>query len=874
MNKASALSILVISLAVGLIAGSLLTGFRALTGEPRKALSSDGISALPAVAEAGLRASVGEPKGTLNPDNPLAVYEITLEKGYVKFNISLVNKGPTILSVDVGIDLWAEAYVPWLGEEVEFWHPYRYEYVWIGPGEDWSWTPEMLIIEGGSARVVISPRPLSPRLYHYSYETSFKLDYNIEVKYMAREADYEPLRMNTTTSYTWSKAAEDVVVFKVDVPSDRLLNIIVKQTIREVAVPVVRATLRVWTSGLDEGDEEIEVYLNDRYVGAVDEELDEIRLPVEYLKYGYNELKFVYRELTAEADYLYLEEWEVELLYADGMVECIHALTSILMEDDGDTWTDSFYAGRKRDEAYYRLCSLANGLAFGEFYIFGNRTGSIYAYLPKGSYCLIAQRDFATDVWLSITIEQPPIEVITPDGSVEFTFHKYGGQAFFVGVKPDADWIYQLELEITHGDGWWAHGSSTAWAEFSLDHFKSLALEEEVRGYIDTLWAFPMEFTTFETLTCKSPEAYWGFYGESREEYFSPSGESYHAQPVRYQYVAPLIVFRIGADPYGPSATDTCTVEVRLTKKEKIPELSVGSRMTASFNTTKGPVTAVFKLSVDVGSEYTVRLEPTRYERYGSIYGTAIVPTTKYWWYWRYWWYWWYWRYWYWQYWWLWPSYSANAVNTTLTLEIAGQVATTAYLYIEAGGDTSEMTVELVGVSEAEPLAGETTIAFSGDDRMKLMKFDVKEGFTYRLEAELLRLGRVVMTFFDSNGTCVWELERKPPSRPPSWKCGYGYSYPYYVLKNLKSKGEGTAYLIIWGSPGAELRVSITEEEKPYEEGLSEGYEEGLSEGYEGGYKEGLFVGLAGGVPGGIAVGAIAMWVLVRRRKAGSPRPP
>jgi len=865
MSRTRTLLIIAISLSVGLIASTLLTGLQALTGGTTRAVSSNSISALPAAAKVGPRASAEKPKGTLNPDNPLAVYETTLEKGYVKFNITLVNKGPTGLDVNVGIDLRAVEYVPWLGKEVEFWSWYPqswYRWLWIEPGEDWSWTPEMLIIEGGSARVVISPR--------YDSEVPFELDYNIEVKYVAREAEYEPLHMNTTTSYTWGKAAEDVVVFRIDVPSDRLLNITVEQKSWEAVVPIVETTLRVWTWDLDEGDEEIEVYLNDHYVGAVDEAYyDVIRLPVEHLRYGSNELKFVYRELTAKADYLGLEGYEVRLRYADDYHRYYDEWPGIWMEDDGDTWTSSFYAPerRKAAEVYYSLRSLANGHGFGGLYLYGNGTGSIYAYLPKGSYCLVAERDFAAGVWLSITLEQPPIEIITPGGSAEFTFHKGKYEAFFVGVKPDVDWIHQLKLEITSGDGWRACGWSVPWEALRLQCLKSSALGEEGKRYIDMLWAFPVEITTFESPTWKWPETYWMFRGEYREEYFAPPEESYYVGPTGYGYAAPLIAFVIRAEPYGPDVTDTCTVKVSLTKKEGIPELSVGSPVTASFNTTKGPVTAVFKLSVDVGNEYTVQLEPTKYEHRGAVYSEIVVPTTKCWLYGPWWWY----GY--------WPSYSA--VNATLTVELASPVATTAYLYVEAGGDTSEMTIELVGVSEAEPLAGETTITFSRNDTLKLMKFDVKKGFTYVVEAELLKPGYVTMTFFDSSGRCVWELERKPPLWPPLWMCGYAYGYPYYVLENLKSESEGTAYLIVWGSPGAELRISITEEEKPYEEGYKKGHEEGYEEGYkkgvsighEEGHKKGVSIGLAGGLPGGIAIGAVAVWALLRR-KAGSSHPP
>ena len=452
---------------------------------------------LGAISAAGAHSIVheapGGKTGTLSPSRPFAAYETTLEEGYVRINITLTNRGPSYSSVSAALYLWAKRYVPWLGEDVEYWHRHREDWVWLMPNESRSIVWETLVVASGRAKIAV-------RLSTATVIASLRVDYDIKVECLFRRADYVPMAINSTTPYTWSRDAENALVFRIDVPEDRFLNITVEQTAEKVVVPVVKATLWVWTSGLNEGDEKLEVYLNGRYVGdVVSADDNELPLPVKHLLVpGWNELKFVYREIGAGADGLELEGFRVRLVYADGVSYHLGYSCYALMDEDGEERVCGFYVYERRKTAYvsYVIRNLDTGRAIREFWLYGNESCSTYVYMLKGSYCLIAKRNYNIGIELDISLSTPESRLIEPGSSIELTFHRdrYREEVFLLEAALEADWTHLLELEIVEGDDWEAWATGLPY-ELELYHVNSTTWNERYRRYLDTLWAAPVSYT-------------------------------------------------------------------------------------------------------------------------------------------------------------------------------------------------------------------------------------------------------------------------------------------------------------------------------------------------------------------------------------------
>ena len=782
----------------------------------------------PAEASQPPTSVVNAETGTLTLEKPAAYYEVEVKAGVARINITLTNKGPTSLSVKVAVLQKCREYVPWIGEVIEYWDTYYSDSLWISRGETENTRVTVFARENATLRI-------SLRVSEYYLTSPVQVDYEIEVEQLISEDELHTPGIGATSSYDWPKTGKDIMGFKIEVAEGQVLNLTIKQTVKTRTMSLTEARVYVDTSDLDAGVEKIEVYLNGEHVADIVSEDAEVSLPVEKIKLGdYNTLGFVYRAVGAGADGLWIWECEIDLIYEDDYHYQDWILLWAFLYFDGDSVSTTFYAPKRTVIAniYYDLYSLDTGECYLSTMMSGNMTRDNYVYLPNGTYCLIAERSLATDTTLELTLETIPIEIIEAGDYKDFTFHSdsYTRETFFVGVLLEEGWVYRLELDRVSGDGWWASGADLRDYDFYVRRVYSSALDLDERIYLAELWFYAHNVRYYEDVNTKTPEYGWEFRAVRTQEITTGGTTTVVIQDVISDDRShPLLVFSIAAMPYG-APSDTFTVRLKLTKDYEIETLEPGEAITVSgLNATSGPCTRVFKLPVEPAKEYLLEVTPTHYEEWGYVSCYVFSKNKNKW---------------------VSTEYSDYAINTTLTLEYVSDLATDAYVYVRVGGDTTEIQVKLADILEPEPFGGEATMDFGVNDKVKLYKLDVKEGYTYVIEAEITNLSYgcyIMITFFNDQGLFAWEWEAEPPtySMPYTW-LGVFYNH---VLANMKARSGGAAYMVAKGSPGSSLRISIREERRPYERGQFTG----------------LLIGIGGGIAAGVALGAFAMWLVKRR---------
>ncbi len=742
-------------------------------------------------------------------------------------------------------------------------------------------------------------------------EDTVEVEFTIEKQTSLRDIKMLNIGLN---SFNWTEE-EETKIYGFNVKKAGVYNITLNAqlhyNISDPSKLIKSATLTIYTDGIDP-NENLTVYLNNFSIGTITED-SYFTLDVDpsyVVLNGENNLTLVYN--GSDGVYVYDAELRIVNIFGDSWETWfdidsyitdvysslewfsyslnIEPFSSILLFDKEHGV--HYYMG------YYVEFYLGSWIYPPDAGILNLTSGRTLYLFPETYYFSVTSSKFkafnASYVLLNITVEKIDVPVLSGEASTFLEFNLSNLQPQFAVVQLSPDKYHELSISVTDG------GNVSVQA-----YVQPVGLWQYSYGYDPMLTYltvnYPAENMSYEEKTdwknmveISLPFYYGLFYG------WYLTGSTYFKEPISFIFgerlfyrngtpetllqteplftSAGLVFLYVYVEPeyywngYSLTPSENVTVKLSLNVTGDVETITPGSTITFNTNTTVGPVYRVFKLDTECGSVYTINATPLEYVRRGYV-EIVVLPSSI-------------------ENWYLWYSYYyyyygpyAEAVNTSAVLHCPSVFDSPVYILVTVteyfGSEVNGTSRVALSVDEAKPaIYSFGTVEKVSLESFKVYQFDIIENYTYVITVKPeyeydLTSGKI--TIIDSEGNCPFRGSSGMYATTIVPQTYDNVSYYFIADRNA------TVYLIFEGEGTVSFEVSFI---KPYEVGFEEGYQAGFEAGNETGFNEGNSTGFEEGYqagsskgynagrnfgllvagPSGLFIGAMVVYIILRRR--------